>query len=64
MPGGRVAIGFLPKEPMTRLNMPPEIFTLRTPEDVIAALTKTEFKTARVERPEPATPWNVILAER
>ncbi len=63
-PGGRLAVGFLPKERMMRMNMPAEIFTLRAPEDVIAALTNTGFKSARVERPEPATPWNVILAER
>jgi hypothetical protein len=38
--GGRVVIGFLPKDGMARLNMPADIFTLRAPEDVIAALKK------------------------
>ncbi|MGI8548964.1 MAG: class I SAM-dependent methyltransferase [Gemmatimonadaceae bacterium] len=38
VPGGRVAIGFLPKVHMDRMGMPPEIFTTRTPDEVSAAL--------------------------
>ncbi len=60
--GGRVAVGFLPKERMARLNMPADIFTLRAPEDVIAALQTCGFRDIRVERPQPDTPWNVIVA--
>lgn len=60
--GGRVVVGFLPKERMQRLNMPADIFTLRAPEDVIAALKKCGFSDIRVERPRPDTPWNVVVA--
>ena len=63
-PGGRVVVGFLPKERMDRLGMPIDIFTSRTPESVIAALTSAGFTDVRVERPEPSTPWNVIVAIR
>ena len=63
-PGGSVVVGFLPKERMDRLGMPIDIFTSRTPESVITALTSTGFTNVRVERPEPTTPWNVIVAIR
>ena len=63
-PGGRVVVGFLPKERMDRMGVPTDIFTTRAPDDVIAALTKTGFKGVRLERPEPTTPWNVIVATR
>lgn len=63
-PGGRVVVGFLPKEGMDRLGMPTDIFTSRTPESVITALTKAGFTGVRVERPQPTTPWNVIVATR
>src|SRR5436190_12058598 len=33
-PGGRVVVGFLPKERMDRMGMPKDIFTSRAPEDV------------------------------
>jgi ubiquinone/menaquinone biosynthesis C-methylase UbiE len=62
--GGRVVVGFLPKERMARMNMPADIFTLRAPEDVIAALKTCGFGDIRVERPQPDTPWNVIVARR
>jgi arsenite methyltransferase len=60
--GGRVVVGFLPKDRMARMNMPADIFTLRAPEDVIAAMEKCGFDDIRVERPQPDTPWNVIVA--
>jgi arsenite methyltransferase len=63
-PGGSVVIGFLPKERMDRMGMPADIFTSRAPDDVIAALGKVGFTDVRVERPEPAAPWNVIVATR
>jgi ubiquinone/menaquinone biosynthesis C-methylase UbiE len=62
-PGGRVVVGFLPKEPMQRMGMPSDIFTLRASAEVIGALTRAGFKDIRAERPEPATPWNVIVAQ-
>ena len=63
-PGGRVVVGFLPKEPMDRLGMPTDIFTSRAPDDVIASLKKAGFSDVRIKRPEPTTPWNVIVATR
>ncbi len=63
-PGGRVIVGFLPKEKMDRMGMPKDIFTSRAPEDVIAALTKAGFSDVRIERPEPTTSWNVLIASR
>ena len=61
-PGGRLVVGFLPKDRMERLGVPADIFTPRSPEDIIAALRKSGFKDMRVERPAPTTPWNVIVA--
>jgi arsenite methyltransferase len=61
-PGGRVVVGFLPKDRMDRMGMPADIFTSRAPGDVIAALTQAGFAEVRVERPTATTPWNVIVA--
>ena len=44
------------------MGMPKDIFASRAPEDVIAALTKASFSGVRIERPEPITPWNVLVA--
>jgi arsenite methyltransferase len=64
-PSDRVLeIGFLPREHMDRMNMPTDIFTARAPEDVIATLKAAGFRNGRAERPDPSTPWNVIVAER
>jgi arsenite methyltransferase len=63
-PGGRVVVGFVPKERMDRMGMPVDIFTSRAPEDVVAALRKAGFSDVRIERPEPTTPWNVLVATR
>lgn len=57
-------IGFLPKYWMDRLRMPSDIFTSRTPEEVRAALVDAGFRGVRTERPEAATPWNVMVALR
>lgn len=46
------------------MGYPTDIFTSRTPDDVVAALAKAGFEAARVERPEPSTAWNVIVATR
>ena len=63
-PGGRIVVGFLPKERMDRMKLPKDIFTARAPEDVVAALASNGFKQARVERPDATTRWNVIVATR
>src|SRR6476469_8103640 len=63
-PRGRVAVGFLPKERMDPMGMPEDIFTTRAPLEVVGALTKASFRDILIARPEPQTPWNVIVATR
>jgi arsenite methyltransferase len=63
-PGGRVVIGFLPKESMDRMNFPADIFTSRAPDDVLSSLAANGFSQARMTRPESTTPWNVVVATR
>jgi ubiquinone/menaquinone biosynthesis C-methylase UbiE len=63
-PRGRIAIGFLPKERMDRMGMPEDIFTARSPQEVAGAMTKVGFRDVLVARPEPDTPWNVVVATR
>jgi arsenite methyltransferase len=60
--GGRLAVGFLPKEHMDRMGMPSDIFTSRSPEEVVSSLTTAGFKDVRIERPELNTAFNVIIA--
>ena len=62
--GGRVAVGFLPKEWMDRMGMPEDIFTSRTAEEVVGVLNEVGFRDLRVKRPRPQTAWNVIVASR
>jgi len=63
-PGGRLIVGFLPKEWMDRMGHPADIFTSRTSDEVIAAISKSGFRDVHGERPEPTTRWNVIVATR
>ena len=63
-PGGRLAVGFLPKEWMDRMGYPADIFTSRSPEEVVAALNEAGFRGVRVERPEPTTRSIVVIANR
>lgn len=51
MPGGRVALGFLPKTHMDRMNMPADIFTPREPDEVIAALRDAGFEDTELRSP-------------
>jgi SAM-dependent methyltransferase len=64
LPGGRLVVGFLPKEWMDRMGYPSDTFTSRAPEEVIGTLTDAGFHSVRVERPEPTTRWNIIIANR
>jgi len=64
VPGGRVVVGFLPKEWMDTMGYPTDIFTTRTPDEVIAALTRSGFQAVHIERPAPTTKWSVIVATR
>jgi len=63
-PGGRVAVGFLPKEWMDRLGHPADIFTSRTSEEIVAALSVAGFRQVCIEHPEPAARWKVAVATR
>ena len=63
-PGGRVVVGFLPAEHMAKMNMPADIFTVRTPEAVIEALTAAGFRDAQIRRPDPDTAWAAATAVR
>jgi ubiquinone/menaquinone biosynthesis C-methylase UbiE len=63
-PGGRLVVGFLPKAWMDGMGFPSDIFTARTPEEVIETLTDVGFRGVRLERPAPTTRWNVIIASR
>ena len=63
-PGGRLAVGFLPKEWMDRMGYPTDIFTSRSPEEVVAALNEAGFRGVLVERPEPTTRSIVVIANR
>ena len=63
-PGGRVVIGFLPKERMDRMNMPADIFTSCTPEDIQRAMAAAGLTNPRIEKPTPATAWAVAVAQR
>lgn len=63
-PGGRVVVGFLPKDRMDRMDMPTDIFTTRSADGIIAALGETGFTDVRCERPKLDTAWIVIVATR
>lgn len=64
LPGGRTVIGFLPREHMDPMGMPPDIFTTRGSDEVVAALERAGFSEVRIERPAPSTAWNVVVATR
>lgn len=53
-PGGRLVIGFLPKEHMDTMNMPREIFTPRQPDDIVRALRRSGFADIELRRPDAA----------
>jgi arsenite methyltransferase len=63
-PGGRLAVGFLGKERMDRIGFPSDIFTPRTPDDVVASLVKTGFTEVRIARPRAGAAWCVVVAVR
>ena len=49
---------------MDRMGMPVDIFTSRTPEQLIAAIETAGFADVRVEKPKTNTPWMAIVAAR
>jgi ubiquinone/menaquinone biosynthesis C-methylase UbiE len=62
-PGGRLAVGFLPDEPMSRLKMPADVFTLRSEAEVTGALERVGFSQVTAARPDANTPWVAVTAE-
>ena len=64
VPGGQAIIGFLPKEYMARMNMPADIFTLRTMDDVVSATRNAGFSETNVERPGSDAQWRLVLARK
>ena len=63
-PGGRIVVGFLPKEWMDRLGHPPDIFSSRTSDQIATALAHCGFRDVRIERPLPTTKWCAAVATR
>ncbi len=61
---GLLVVGFLPKDRMDRMGMPLDIFTSRTPGQMVAAIGAAGFADVRVEKPQRNTPWMVIVAAR
>lgn len=50
-PGGKVAIGFVPKVRMDRMNMPPDIFTPQPPDQIAQALRSAGFRDVQIRAP-------------
>ena len=63
-PGSRMVVGFYPREAMERMKNPPDIFSLRESEEVIAALTRTGFRDVRLAQTNPMTAWKVVTGTR
>lgn len=63
-PGGRAVVGFLPKAHMDRMGMPADVFTPRTPEEVVVALERAGFTDVRTTRPTPTTAWVAVVGTR
>ena len=55
--GGRVVLGFVPKSRMDRMNMPPDIFAPREPDDVANALSSAGFGAVEVRKPRGDSGW-------
>jgi ubiquinone/menaquinone biosynthesis C-methylase UbiE len=63
-PGGRVAVGLLPKEFMDTMDFPKDIFVARSSDEVVAALLGAGFTEVTPSRPTAETKWMVIVATR
>jgi SAM-dependent methyltransferase len=50
-PGGKLVVGFVPKLRMDRMNMPADIFTPRTPEDICSAMRSSGFSGVEIHSP-------------
>lgn len=59
-PGGLLALGFLPKEHMDKMNMPIDIFTTRRLEELVKEAELAGFRSIEVRRPQLTTSWAVL----
>jgi SAM-dependent methyltransferase len=66
VPGGRLVVGYVPREAMDRMNMPADIFTPRSPEEIAEALERAGFRIrgAGSSTPFDRVAWSVIAATR
>jgi len=62
--GGNAAVGFLPKQKMDRMAFPKDVFTSRSPEEVILVMKRVGFRNIRLLKPEIKTAWSVVLGTR
>lgn len=60
---GLLAIGFVPRERMDAMGMPPDIFTTRAPEELCEAAKAAGF-TADLLRSPGDAPWMVLLCRK
>ena len=61
---GRIAVGFVPKARMDRMNFPPDIFTPREPEDLTATMAGVGFTEVKLRQPKPESVWMVATGVR
>lgn len=62
-PDGLLAVGFVPRERMDAMGMPPDIFTTRAPEELCEAATAAGFTVELCQSPSGA-PWIVALCRK
>lgn len=62
-PGGLLAVGFVPREHMEPMGMPPGIFTTRTPGELREAAAAAGFSVDICQSPSGA-PWIVALCRK
>ena len=63
-PGGQLVVGFLPKEFMDSMNMPTDIFTPRSSDEISGAMRDAGFAQVRSARPSASTKWQVVVGSR
>lgn len=62
-PGGRLAVGFVPKAQMDPMGMPEDLFTKREPAALSSAAAEAGFD-VDIRRPEHSAPWIVLLCRK
>lgn len=62
-PGGRLVVGFVPKEKMDQMGMPADIFTPRDPYDLHTAAGQVGF-VVDMRRPDGPEPWMALVGRK